>query len=578
MPLDLTNHPGPLSPTDANLQDVLEDLQGNILNGHGRDQAIHVFMRFEPDRIVAVKKCIAALATGWITSAKAQLEASEAFKRTGKDDGLFVHFALSGAGFTALATAADKMPAGAALRRRSPTVEVNGQAVPFYDAGIFASGMKARRGLLQDPPIDEWDASFRGAIDAVIIVADDSNIDLLNAEKRIREIFETDSATPLARIVGVERGFGLRRRFYTGEGNPKFGENVEHFGYVDGRSQPALLDTQLEADRQRDGINIWNPVAAPSLVLLQDPNGTPNVSFGSFLVFRKLEQDVRGFKRAQRELAAELKLPLKLVGAMAVGRFEDGTPVVLQPGDDSQPPVPNDFDYSSDKAGLRCPFHAHVRKTNPRGESVDPTGSFAQDLEEERGHRIARRGIPYGGRISNFDDIEMLPERGVGLLFMCYQSDIWEQFEFQQRFWSNNDKFLQPGLRGTAEGAPDYLLNTGMDAIIGQQDARTLDPLTGFAAPPTKWPCEWGKQTALTTHSIARFVKMRGGEYFFSPCISYLKGLAAAPKEMAEPPKDLYSAELDKLSERIGDSRRAPSIPFFASLCGTERAQPVSGH
>jgi Dyp-type peroxidase family len=472
MPLDLATHPGPLSLTDPQLQDVLEDLQGNILNGHGRDQAIHIFLRFEAGRIGEVKERIAALATGWLTSAKAQLATSEEYKRTGKDSGLFVHFALSGAGYAALGIASDKVPLGAAQRGRPAEIPIGGQNVPFYDPTVFALGMKARRAMIQDPPIAEWDASFQGDIHALLIVADDSNIDLLNAEKRIRGIFQSESETPLARVLCVERGFGLRRRFYTGEDNPKFGENVEHFGYVDGRSQPALLDTQLQQDEKRDGTHIWNPVAAPSLVLIQDPNGKPGVSFGSFLVFRKLEQNVKGFKKAQRELAAELKIPLKLAGAVAVGRFEDGTPVVLQPGDDSQPPVPNDFDYSSDKAGLRCPFHAHIRKTNPRGESVDPQGNFAKDEAEERGHRIARRGIPYGGRLSNFDDIESLPERGVGLLFMCYQSDIWEQFEFQQRFWSNNDKFLQPGLRGTAAGAPDYLLNTGIDAIIGQQDAQ----------------------------------------------------------------------------------------------------------
>jgi Dyp-type peroxidase family len=552
MPLDLASHKSPLSLIDPEMQDVFADLQGNILNGHGRDQALHIFLRFKEARIAAAKELIATLAAGWLTSAKDQLAASEQFKITGEDNGLFVHLALSGAGYAALGIAPENVPSGAALRHRPTEIPLGGVKVPFYDQGVFAKGMKQRRAALQDPPIPDWEASFQEEIHALLIVADDSSIDLLNAESKLRDMCKGTQEDPIAHIVGIERGFGLRRKFYANEGNPKFGENVEHFGYVDGRSQPALLDTQLRQDIDRDGADVWDPTAPPSLVLIKDPGGGSTSSFGSFLVFRKLEQNVKGFKKAQRELAAELKLPVKLVGAMAVGRFEDGTPVVLQPGDDSQPAVPNDFDYSSDKAGRRCPFHAHIRKTNPRGESVDPQGAFAKDIEEERGHRIARRGIPYGGGLSDFTDIDALPETGVGLLFMCYQSDIWEQFEFQQRFWSNNDKFLQPGLRGTADGAPDYLLNTGLDAIIGQQNADTLDPLTGFAAPPTKWPSEWDKETVLTTHSMARFVRMRGGEYFFSPSLSFLRGLVSTDAIQKEPaPVDLKKINVDHISVRL---------------------------
>jgi Dyp-type peroxidase family len=299
------------------------------------------------------------------------------------------------------------------------------------------------------------------------------------------------------------------------------------------------LDTQLTEDQDRDGTAIWDPTAPPRLALVADPGGTDGVSFGSFLVFRKLEQNVKGFKLAQRRLADELKLPLKLIGAMAVGRFEDGTPVVLQPGENAEPAAPNDFDYSSDASGRRCPFHAHIRKSHPRLESVLAGGGFAEDDEEERGHRIARRGIPYGGGLSDFTDPDALPERGVGLLFMCYQSDLWEQFEFMQRFWCNNDKFLRPGLRGSSQDAPDYVTNTGMDSIVGQQQ-QILDPITGFTAPPTTWPSEWGQQAEATRASIARFVTMRGGEYFFSPSLTFLRNLAPrkeAPLALLMPPE-----------------------------------------
>jgi hypothetical protein len=116
-------------------------------------------------------------------------------------------------------------------------------------------------------------------------------------------------------------------------------------------------------------------------------------------------------------------------------------------------------------------------KSNPRLESV---GSFAASDEVELGHRIARRGITYGGPLSATDNLDDLPEKGVGLLFMCYQSDIWEQFEFIQRFWCNNPNFLEPensSIRGIPAN-PNYD-KTGLDAVIGQMQGTQFDPVIG---------------------------------------------------------------------------------------------------
>src|ERR1700757_1355695 len=118
MTLDLTTNNGPLSLTDATLKDVFEDLQGNILNGHGRDQAVLLFLQFSSTRIEEAKERLAVLGTYWVTAAKAQLATSEQFKATGDDGGLFVHVALSAAGYAALGVAADRTPTGAALRGR----------------------------------------------------------------------------------------------------------------------------------------------------------------------------------------------------------------------------------------------------------------------------------------------------------------------------------------------------------------------------------------------------------------------------------------------------------------------------
>ena len=52
---------------------------------------------------------------------------------------------------------------------------------------------------------------------------------------------------------------------------------------------------------------------------------------------------------------------------MIVGRFDDGTPLTLQRTDGAAQAIMNNFTYDSDGDGHKCPFHAHIRKTNPRG-------------------------------------------------------------------------------------------------------------------------------------------------------------------------------------------------------------------
>lgn len=519
MPLNLPLNRGPIDDSDVHLQDLLSDLQGNILNGHGRDHAVHMMLRFNAARIADAKAWIATFAATRVTSAKAQLDSSEAFKSTGVDAGVFGHFALSAAGYAALGVTNLPKPSNPLNRSEE----------------VFRDGMKSRQASLLDPPSTEWDGGFQGEIHALVLLAADNPRDLITAERQVLaelEAFEVlpgtgqtpvSNANPIAEAVAVERGFALRRRFDATDG--PFGVNVEPFGYADGVSQPLFLKRQVEADRAKTGTGVWDPSASLNLLLVPDPNGRPQISFGSFLVFRKLEQNVRDFKKAEVALARELGVPTKLVGAMAVGRYEDGTPLVMQPGDGA-PPIRNDFDYGGDPLGLTCPFQAHIRKTNPRTESVNSTGPFAKTVSEELGHRIARRGIPYGGPLTIGASLDDLPVHGVGLLFMCYQADIWEQFEFIQRFWANNPDFVQPGLGGP--GQAGYAANggTGIDAVIGQRIPGTFDPVVGHEGfPAQNWPRSWGQPTTKATTTFAEFVKLKGGEYLFSPSLSSLRNL-----------------------------------------------------
>jgi Dyp-type peroxidase family len=277
-------------------------------------------------------------------------------------------------------------------------------------------------------------------------------------------------------------------------------EGVEHFGYVDGRSQPLFLAEDVE----REARSTWDPAFPPAQFLVKDPGDDQPTSFGSFFVFRKLEQDVKGFHAQEEALAAALGLaggPFEeRAGALLVGRFEDGTPVALDPLPADMPPV-NDFDFRGDEQGSRCPFVAHVRKTNPRGESpfhLAKDLGFASTVRQERGHLMARRGITYGARAYDeaTNDFTDEPSGGVGLLFMAYMASLEDQFEFTQATWANNPNFVTGGV--------------GVDPVIGQGPGEPVAVKDG-----------WGGNQAQ--FDFGRFVTLKGGEYFFAPSLEFLR-------------------------------------------------------
>ncbi|MBX9571917.1 MAG: Dyp-type peroxidase [Candidatus Obscuribacterales bacterium] len=466
--------------SDPANREFLEDLQGNILNGHGRDHAAHVFVRFEPGKAAAARAWIASFAKRHVQSAYEQFNGSKQFKTFGIDAGIFGHIALSASGYSALGFQTAQQPHGL-----NPRNHEDGKG---YEE-VFRKGLKSRRNVLHDPELSQWERAFLGDIHMMVLLAADNDAQLDTVLATTLE-----SLSNAAEHVHVERGLGLTRQLAPQD--PSTVAHVEHFGFVDGRSQPLMVEEQIEQERQKGGTDKWDPSAPLNLVLAPDPLGKPGKSFGSFLVFRKLEQNVRAFHKSVHDLAKTLDVPVELARAMVMGRFQDGTPVTLRDKSGTSD-VPNNFNYDDDSAGLKCPFQSHVRKTNPR---LSVTGS------SELRHRIARRGIPYGGTLIESDKLEDLPETGRGLLFFCYQADIFEQFEFIQRTWANFSNFPKPA--------------TGLDPVVGQQDPNA--PCNAAQ----KWPAGWNKQTTCPGVDIAGFVRLKGGEYFFSPSLSFLKGLA----------------------------------------------------
>ena len=451
-----------IDPADPKYHRMLDNLQGNILKPHGREESDHLVLRFTGER-TGLRTWVRDFARDEVTSAREQIESATTFREQGTPGRMFVNLYLSATGYEALGIDAEAFgPAGASFR----------------------NGMKHRAFSLlarnRDPPSSEWEEPYRGRVDALVALSDDS---AAAVEAKTHHV--SQGLAGVATVLTVERGTVLR------DAN---GAPIEHFGYIDARSQPLFLQGDIDRER-RDGVDRWDPSAPLGLVLVDDPHTDVEDSLGSFLVFRKLRQDVSGFNARVTALATRLGVTEPLAGALVVGRFKDGTPVTLQPNKGRG--AFNNFTYlPDDPIGNRCPFHAHIRKVNQRGANA------ALGLAEERKRRIVRRGFPYGVRP---------PVSGeVGLLFQAFQGDISRQFEFIQRAWVDNPNFpefrILPGL------------NTGDDALIGQHPRAVQ-----------RWPRDWGRSGRFLGRRLFNFgdfVRLRGGEYFFAPSLSFLKNLA----------------------------------------------------
>jgi len=285
-------------------------------------------------------------------------------------------------------------------------------------------------------------------------------------------------------------------------------ERKEHFGFRDGLSQPFVdlgLGETMPGGGTADRRGTWSPVAPGEIFLdEEDESGQTHklplhkdLRDGStYLVFRKLEQDVEGFRAFLEQQRPDDRRAQKKLAAQFFGRWPNGTSLVHSPyterstaGAETEAAL-NDFRYAAeDPHGRKCPLGAHVRRANPR----DIGGR-----NDVRHHRILRRGIAYGGPLLP----EGAPDNGEkrGILFIAANARIDLQFEVVQGDWLNGGEFLgQAGLgRCPISGAQDGTVRASF------LEAGAVAPVTGLPS----------------------FVTMRGGDYFFAPGITALKGIA----------------------------------------------------
>lgn len=440
---------------DPDVRGVLKDLQANILKPHGRGHVITSFLRFKAS-VDAARAAARELGQSSMTAYQ-QLQDAAIFSSTGKDGDPMITVALSAAGYTALGVEADRRPG----------------------EETFTSGLRNRGAKLPDLGFANWEEFLLKDVHALLLVADRDETRLTIRHQKLLK-----QAEPGAQQIAVEHGSLYRDC----RGNP-----MEHFGFVDGRSQPLLLTEDIEREQDEGGGDSrWHPGFPLATALVPCPGGVAGQSFGSFLTFLKLEQNVQGFREATHSLSQTLGIDEEYAAAMVVGRFRDGTPLAMRKAEEDFHPVWNNFDYRKD-SGSRCPLHAHIRRMNPRGTSNDP--------HNERRHAILRRGITYGQRVQDPQTGSFLdaPAKDVGLLFMSYQSSLAEQFEFLFATWAKGLGFFD--------------------------EDKTYDQLMGPAGgPDPTWNPLWGEASGKTA-PLGRFVTLKGGEYFFVPSLSFLRGL-----------------------------------------------------
>jgi len=249
---------------------------------------------------------------------------------------------------------------------------------------------------------------------------------------------------------------------------------------------------------------------------------------GSYLVYRKLQQDVAGFWQFMAREAARggSTDPARIVwlASKCVGRWPSGAPLILAPDrDDPRLAERDDFFYADDPDGVRCPLGAHVRRTNPR-DALKPYPS-QQSLSMTESHRLLRRGRAFGpplfdarvlGDASGQDLLKTLTgltddgqQRGVH--FFCINASLKSQFEFVQQAWCDNPRF--GGLNDN------------------------MDPLTGTPCPaetPSRMTIP-ESQGSLRTQPLPRFVTVRAGAYCFVPSLTALRFLGGGAGALLHP-------------------------------------------
>lgn len=326
----------------------------------------------------------------------------------------------------------------------------------------------------------------------------------------------------------------------------------EHFGFVDGIGQPVL-------DPAAAGTVYPNVVPLGDL-LLGHANGADESAVacgdlqhnGSFLVVRKLRQDVAAFEHVLDHATADGTKTRDDVLTRLMGRTPDGTSPLAAP---KAPARSNDFDYAADPTGARCPFHAHARRANPRAHPLthEPAGG--------RLPRIVRRGMSYGPRYDASDASAPVNLEERGIVFMAFNASIGEQFETIQR-WISGGNAASGDTAGTHSTQSDPFLGVPLAGrartfrYVDRSGVQRIE-LNTAADPTPLVRLEWGaylfapSKTALNTlQAIAAATVRPAPAWSVSEGLALLEQLEAADRRLGDAAATLWKAALEDPEER----------------------------
>jgi Dyp-type peroxidase family len=446
------------------------DIQGFTLRGYNLPVARYLFLRFtQPEQAQAL---IAALLPRLTTGQKWD---------NGKPDAT-LNIALTYRGLLAL---------------ELPTATL--QSFPIE----FQEGMKARAEILGDTGInapERWDAIWQnGDVHAWVAINGKTvaNVDACQAE--VLSMIETTGG---ATVLGHQDAAAVVL-----DGKPT---TKEHFGFTDGFGNPDYLGIERSSQPGQGKLTkegTWAPLATGELLLgyADEAGETPVAPLphifannGTFMVYRKLRQNVAAFRSYLDEHSPHYAGGREKLAAKFVGRWRDGTPLEISPENPNasiaqDPNQSTNFIYSGDPSGSRCPIGAHLRRVNPR----DSFG-FHGGLVNRR--RITRRGLPYGSFVPEDQPVS---DEDRGTVFMALNASISRQFEFVQQQWVSYGN--------------DSHLGNDQDPLIGNHNGHGKFVVQGD---------ETSQNPPFLCGHLPSFVELRGGDYFFLPSITALGMIA----------------------------------------------------
>ena len=425
----------------------------------------------------------------------------------------------------------------------------------------FAMGMRGRQGILGDDGAsapERWDPVWTAPDPVHVFVAINGpdSARIASCYERILSLIDLPSKG--VELLTGHRGDDGKDALPYQEASALYADGAptakEHFGYTDGISNPFFKGALTDSSNVIGGGKVtggdvessagWAPLETGEFLLgykdeaceyPESPMPGPLAANGTYLVYRKLHENVGTFDAYLEHVGREFPGGKEALAAKFAGRWRNGAPITTFPTEaaandfalqwdqarqaiaDAKDPAEREaakrrfstlntkfvaFDFSKDLPGSRCPVGAHARRVHPRSAlEFGAKGAFQTPDALANRRRLLRRGLPYGS-----SERERTDAGNHGIIFMALGASIRRQFEFVQQQWVNygndfrlaNDKDPLLGNHGkTAHGAGD-------GRMVIESDPERPDP-------------------PFFCSKLPRFVETRGGDYFFVPSLTALR-------------------------------------------------------